>query len=103
MRVDQITIFKDNKMYAIRTLGQWYVVEKDCTYCGFCCLTRGKKWHFADEEGRCVYLKEHPDSKALLCGLGASRPFDCSVSDPHCIEEECSMEVRKVEFEELEL
>jgi hypothetical protein len=98
-----ITIFKDNKMYAIQTLEQWWVVEKDCVYCGECCLDRGESFVFADDEGRCTKVRVHPDSGATLCSLGSDRPFSCAVSAPECIEDYCAMELRKVNFEELEL
>jgi hypothetical protein len=93
--------FKGIKLVGLKDhAGQCWKVTADCIYCGQCCLDKGTGWHFADDEGKCVYAIEHTTG-AVLCGLKGARPFSCCINDPHATEDYCAVKLEKCDCQEL--
>jgi hypothetical protein len=89
-----ISIFDGIKMIGCRDYeGQCWKVIENCSYCGQCCEDRGPEWRFAADDicGGCKYLTDNN-----RCGLGAERPFSCSINSPSSPKKYCSVKFKKV-------
>ena len=63
--------------------GRWHIKTGRCNMCGKCCMNFKKgqtatPWKDMVKDGRCVHLV--PDGDRWMCGLGAARPWSCSVA-----------------------
>jgi len=82
-------------------LGDTYILEGKCSYCGKCCTYPKYNAGYNDENGRCTKLKyETVDGiPRYLCSIYGSRPISCMLW-PTSIEEistfpECTLKLRK--------
>src|SRR3990172_2591320 len=75
-----IYVFAGIELAAYKHHGQgWKVKTGRCRMCGGCCMGLGEVTDpFTAIEGRCIHLIS--DEKMLVCSLGSSRPFACSVA-----------------------
>lgn len=67
----------------------WKVKSVRCSQCGKCCQNFGEQTGELKsmvESGNCKYLVS--DGEKLICSLGSSRPFNCSIGT--CVLKECT-------------
>ena len=74
---------------------EWIVKVQGCSMCGECCTASNAKGLPITEDGKCVYLGDHPtEAGKKWCKLEILRPFGCCVGAPK-FEPDCSLKWEK--------
>jgi hypothetical protein len=80
-RERNIYVFAGVELVALSTLEKpkLRVKDKQCNWCGKCCMNVPDNWPHGAKDGNCVHLDY--DGADYKCALRKNRPFACCASD----------------------